>query len=79
MHQKEFIDKNFTPDKPLNLAIGKGLKDVDLYEPTFLIGNCTACRRTEGIYIKGCTPVESTIRRTIDEYLLNKGSTDKST
>lgn len=73
-HHKEFIDKNFTSEKPLNLAIGKGIKNVNLYEPTFLIGNCTACKRTEGIFIKGCTPVESIIRRTIEEYLSKVGS-----
>jgi uncharacterized protein (DUF362 family) len=68
-NNKEFIDKNFTPDKPLNLAIGKGIKPTDLYENTFLIGNCTTNQREKGVFIKGCTPVESTILKIIKEEL----------
>ncbi|TFG15621.1 MAG: DUF362 domain-containing protein [Promethearchaeota archaeon] len=60
-HNKDFIDEHFTPEKPLNIAIGKGIKPSDLYSDTFLIGNCTYEQRENGIFIKGCTPVESTI------------------
>lgn len=60
-HNKDFIDEHFTPEKPLNIAIGKGLKPSDLYSDTFLIGNCTYEQHEKGIFIKGCTPVESTI------------------
>ncbi|TFF97280.1 MAG: DUF362 domain-containing protein, partial [Promethearchaeota archaeon] len=56
---KDFIDKHFTKDKPLNLAIGKGITSSDLYENTFLIGNCTYHTHENGIFIKGCAPVES--------------------
>jgi uncharacterized protein (DUF362 family) len=66
---KEFIDKHFTPEKPLNLAIGKGIKQSDVYDETFLIGNCTYEKSESGIFIKGCTPVESTILSTIKESL----------
>jgi len=66
---KEFIDKNFTAEKPLNLAIGKGIKESDLYDDTFLIGNCTYEQHENGIFIKGCTPVESTILKIIKENL----------
>ena len=68
-NNKEFIDKNYTKENPLNLAIGKGIKQSDLYEKTFLIGNCTSNNREKGIFIKGCTPVESTIIRIIKEEL----------
>ncbi|MHA1791648.1 MAG: DUF362 domain-containing protein [Promethearchaeota archaeon] len=71
-NNKEFIDENFTPEQPLALGIGKGLKNVDLYTPTFLIGNCTANRKEDGVFIQGCTPVQSTILKTIKEYLSNK-------
>jgi len=68
-NNKDFIDKNFTPEKPLNLAIGKGVKQSDLYEKTFLIGNCVSNQREKGVFIKGCTPVESTIMKIIKEEL----------
>ena len=60
-NNKDFIDKYFTPKKPLNIAIGKGIKQSDIYSDTFLIGNCTYEQHEKGIFIKGCTPVESTI------------------
>ena len=66
-NNKEYIDKNYTKEKPLQLAIGKGVKQSDLYEDTFLIGNCTSNNIEKGIFIKGCTPVESTIMRIIKE------------
>ncbi|MFX0101704.1 MAG: DUF362 domain-containing protein [Candidatus Hodarchaeota archaeon] len=73
---KEFIDENFTPENPLTLAIGKGLKDSDLYGPAFLFGNCTANRSEDGIFIKGCTPVQSTLLATIMEYLKERNGTE---
>jgi uncharacterized protein (DUF362 family) len=60
-NNKDFIDKHFTPEKPLNIAIGKGIKPSDIYSDTYLIGNCTYEQHKKGIFIKGCTPVESTI------------------
>ncbi|MBY9007608.1 MAG: DUF362 domain-containing protein [Candidatus Lokiarchaeota archaeon] len=67
----EFIEENYTSDNPLRIAIGKGLNESDLYEDTFLIGNCTANNKDSGIFIKGCTPVESSIidiiRKKIEE------------
>jgi uncharacterized protein (DUF362 family) len=68
-NNKNFIDKHYTPEKPLNLAIGKGITESDLYSDTFLIGNCTSSQKENGIFIKGCTPVESTILRVIKEKL----------
>ncbi len=68
-NNKEFIDKHFTPENPLNLAIGKGIKPSDLYEQTYLIGNCTANHKDKGHFIQGCTPVESEIMQEIKRNL----------
>jgi uncharacterized protein (DUF362 family) len=68
-NNQEFINAHFTQDHPLNLVIGRGIRAADLYEPAFLIGNCTACRQNDGIFIKGCAPVESVIRQAIEEHL----------
>jgi uncharacterized protein (DUF362 family) len=68
-NNKKFIDENFTPEKPLNLAIGKGIKESDLYSDTFLIGNCISNLEENGIFTKGCAPVESTILKTIKDNL----------
>jgi len=65
---KEFIDKYFTKKNPLRIAIGKGIKQSDIYEHTFLIGNCTSNCKDYGIFIKGCTPVQSKILAVIKEY-----------
>jgi hypothetical protein len=66
---KDFIDKHFTPENPLNMAIGKGIKQSDLYSNTFLIGNCTYDQHKNGIFIKGCVPTESTILKIIKKSL----------
>ena len=66
-NNKEFIDNHYTPEKPLNLAIGKGITESDLYSDTFLIGNCTSNRKENGTFIHGCAPVESTILKIIKE------------
>ncbi|TFG20248.1 MAG: DUF362 domain-containing protein [Promethearchaeota archaeon] len=71
-NNKDFIDKHFTPENPLNLAIGKGIKQSDIYDETFLIGNCTYEQRENGTFIKGCTPVESTILEIIKNNLNKK-------
>ncbi|MFX1455779.1 MAG: DUF362 domain-containing protein [Promethearchaeota archaeon] len=71
-NNKEFINANFTPENPLQLAIGKGITESDLYSDTYLIGNCTSSLQGDGTFIKGCTPVESTILRTIKKKLKNK-------
>ncbi|MFX1236268.1 MAG: hypothetical protein ACFE8P_00960, partial [Promethearchaeota archaeon] len=68
-NNKELIDTHYTPEKPLRLAIGKGINKSDLYDDTFLIGNCTASFKDKGHFIKGCTPVESTIIETIKEVI----------
>jgi uncharacterized protein (DUF362 family) len=57
-NNKDFIDENYTPEKPLNLAIGKKITESDLYSDTYLIGNCTSNQKENGIFIQGCTPVE---------------------
>ena len=71
-NNKDFIDEHFTSENPLNLAIGKGIKQSDLYDKTYLVGNCTYNQRENGIFIKGCTPVESTILETIKNNLKEK-------
>lgn len=68
-NNKAFIDEHFTPENPLNIAIGKGIKQSDLYSDTYLIGNCTYNQQENGIFVKGCTPVESTILKIIKENL----------
>ena len=70
-NNKEFIDKLYTSDKPLNLAIGIGIKKSDLYSDTYLIGNCTSNQKENGNFIQGCTPVESTILKMIKEKLMS--------
>lgn len=69
-NNKSFIDEHYTAEHPLNLAIGKGLKKSDLYDQTYLIGNCTYNQHESGIFIKGCTPVESTILKIIKENII---------
>ena len=71
-NNKDFIDDHFTAENPLNLAIGKGINHSDLYENTFLIGNCTYEQRENGLFVKGCTPVESTILEIIKNNLKKK-------
>jgi uncharacterized protein (DUF362 family) len=66
-NNQEFINNHYTPEKPLNLAIGKGIKRSDLYSDTFLIGNCTSVQKKNGIFIHGCAPIESTILKIIKE------------
>ncbi|TXT67310.1 MAG: hypothetical protein BAJALOKI1v1_120002 [Promethearchaeota archaeon] len=68
-NNKQFIDKHFTEEKPLNLAIGKGVSQSDLYGDTYLIGNCISKLKTDGIFIQGCTPVESKILARIKQQL----------
>jgi len=68
-NNKEFIDQYFTDQKPLNLVIGKGVKESELYEDTYLIGNCTYNLAERGTFIKGCTPVESKILEIIKKNL----------
>ncbi len=70
-NNKAFIDQHFTPEKPLNLAIGKGITTSDLYDNTFLIGNCTSTLKEDsnGIFIQGCTPVESKILKDMKKHL----------
>ena len=64
-NNKDYIDEHFTPEKPLNLAIGKGIKKSDLYEDTFLIGNCSALQKEHAIFVQGCAPIESQIMKAI--------------
>lgn len=68
-NNKAFIDEYFTEKNPLRFAIGKGIKKEDLYDDTYLVGNCTYNHRDHGLFIKGCTPVESTIMKLIREKL----------
>ncbi len=70
----------FEKGKKVNVAIGKGHESVPL--GTLCIGNCTARRKKEGIYVKGCPPVGSEILRvitgrpTIDELDANPEEND---
>jgi len=68
-NNKQFIDEHYSPEKPLNLAIGKGISESDLYSETFLIGNCTSDQKDNGKFIHGCAPIESSIIKIIKENL----------
>jgi len=68
-NNKEFIDEHYTSEKPLNLAIGSGIKKTDLYSDSYLIGNCTSNQKENGTFIQGCTPVESIILKIVKEKL----------
>ena len=52
--------------------MSKKIKQSDIYDETFLIGNCTYEQRENGTFIKGCTPVESTILEIIKNNLKKK-------
>ncbi|MCP4761654.1 MAG: DUF362 domain-containing protein [archaeon] len=65
----DFINDNFTTDNPLRIAIGKGIIDSNFDKPTFLVGNCTNCRKTDGYFVRGCAPVVSDIMKEIKKYL----------
>ncbi|NIA06516.1 MAG: DUF362 domain-containing protein [Actinobacteria bacterium] len=47
------------PDKKVHIAMGKSVEDVPA--GTLLIGNCTANKKAQGLFIKGCPPVASEI------------------
>ena len=53
----------FPDDMPLNIAIGKGHKDLP--ENTLCIGNCTAALGHRGIFVPGCPPVASAILKAV--------------
>jgi len=65
----DFINKHYTVKKPLRIAIGKGIKQKNLYSDMFLVGNCTSELNQKGVFVKGCAPVESTILGIIKEKL----------
>lgn len=50
-------------DAPVNIAIGKGHEDLP--EGTLCIGNCTVAHRDKGIFVSGCPPVASAIRKAL--------------
>jgi len=49
----------FPADQPINIAIGKGHKELP--KDTLCIGNCTIKHRDCGTFIPGCPPVGSSI------------------
>lgn len=53
------LDEYFPENEPINIAIGKGHKDLP--KGTLCIGNCTAKHRDCGTFIPGCPPVGSAI------------------
>ncbi len=63
-HGNELGD--YFPDaKPVTVVIGKGHTNVPLN--SLCIGNCTRQFKEQGIYISGCPPVVSSIKRTLDK------------
>ncbi len=55
----ETLEQYFPKDEPINIAIGKGHKELP--KGTLCIGNCTAKHRDCGTFIPGCPPVGSAI------------------
>jgi len=47
----------------LNIAIGRGHEDLPA--GTICVGNCTACHRESSVFVPGCPPVASNIRKAI--------------
>ena len=65
-YYSEYADY-FTKDMPLRIALGKSLGKQ--LKNTLLIGNCTIKQKNNGIYIKGCPPVASQIRKEVKKIL----------
>lgn len=57
------ISDYFSEDSPLNIAIGKGHKELP--PDTLCIGNCTKMHKETGKFVSGCPPVSSEILRAI--------------
>lgn len=51
------------PDRELHIALGKSLSDIP--PGCVLIGNCTATKKAQGLFVKGCPPVASEILQAI--------------
>ena len=72
-NNKKLVDDNFTAEHPLTLVIGRGVTKEDLYEldPIFLVGNCTLNNKgcCGSSFISGCAPVQSQIRKEVEEYI----------
>ena len=51
------------PNEKVHIALGKSVGDVPA--GTVLIGNCTANKKAQGLFIKGCPPVASDILEAI--------------
>ena len=58
-HYGDRLFEYFPSDTKIHIAIGKGHDEVP--GGTLCIGNCTALRRHDGIFIPGCPPVSSQI------------------
>jgi hypothetical protein len=58
-HHRERLFDYLPADRPIQIAIGKGNKDLP--EGTLCLGNCTLNRGGTGIFVPGCPPVGSQI------------------
>ena len=63
-----------TPENPLKIALGKAIGKQT--GDTLLIGNCTYHQKENGIFIKGCPPVASQIKKEIDNLFQNQNKKD---
>jgi hypothetical protein len=50
---------------PIKIALGKDLAPHRIDSKTILLGKCTAQIMSHGIYVEGCPPVPSDIKKTI--------------
>ena len=58
---------DYMNSEPIQVGIGRDLRETDLQGRAVVVGNCTAGLRDRLPFCKGCPPVPSQIARTIDE------------
>lgn len=69
-NNKSFIQRYFNEYGQLSLAIGKNLEDLP--NDSIRIGNCAACQKHRGIFIKGCPPTQTQLKRSIEAKIKQK-------
>ncbi len=69
-NNKTLIHRYYNEYGQLNLAIGKNIEAVA--DRAFLVGNCTDCLKSEGVFVKGCPPTQTLLKQTIEEKIQGK-------
>lgn len=65
-YYKEFADY-FSEENPLHIALGKSISKQP--DNTLLVGNCTIKQKAGSIFVKGCPPVASQIKKELNKIL----------